>query len=271
MKKLAIGGALAASLLGGSIAIAALTPIGAAFAGDKAQPVAVQAGQDPTPGQGKGAAKGPGERLQTSLDDLVKDGTLTQDQANKVGQKLESSLGKGGPRRPGGFGGQGFLQPGLDAVAKSIGISTDDLKTELKTGKSIAEVATAHGVDPQKVITDLTAAATAKIDEAVQSGKLKSDMADKIKAHLSETISGLVNAKMNGRFGGRGRPGGPGGFGGPNGPAGNGGTANGNGGNASPGLTPGSNAPTTQAPAPTTPDTTAAPDTSAQPSGTLGG
>jgi hypothetical protein len=259
MKKLAIGGAVAASILGGSIAVAALTPIGAAFAGNRSQPVAVQtAASTGSTGQPGPGTKGPGGgRLDQALSDLVKDGTLTQEQADKVAQKLQSSMGGRGGRRGPGFGGGAFIQGGLDEVAKSIGISTDDLKTELQGGKSIADVAKAHNVDPQKVINDLVASASAKIDAAVQSGKLKSDMADKLKSHLSDSITKLVNGQFKGHLpfgpGGRKGPGAPGPGNGPD--ASNGGTTGGNPGSGTPGLTPGSNAPTTAAPAPSTPDT----------------
>src|SRR5436190_24297098 len=99
MKKLAIGGALTAAVLGGSIAVAALTPIGAAFAGSGSRPVALEAGQtsSSTPTSGAQGAKGPG-KVGQALDDLVKDGTITQDQADKIRQKLESTLGHGGGR-----------------------------------------------------------------------------------------------------------------------------------------------------------------------------
>jgi hypothetical protein len=47
---------------------------------------------------------------------------------------------------------------GLDAAATAIGITTDELRTELQAGKTIAQVAQAHNVDPQKVIDVLVAA-----------------------------------------------------------------------------------------------------------------
>jgi hypothetical protein len=276
MKKLAIGAAVTASILGGSVAVAALTPIGAALAGSRSQPAVLTAGQDPstpsTNSQGKGQGKGAG-RLDQALSDLVKDGTLTQEQADKVRQKLESTLGRGGPRGP--RGGFGLLQGGLDEVAKSIGIPTDQLKTELQGGKSIADVARGHNVDPQKVINDLVAAATTRIDDAVKNNKLPQAAADKLKSHLTDAITKLVNGQFKGHLpfgpGGRKGPGGQPGTAAPNG--------SGNPGAPSPGVapaTPGSSTP--NPPAGQAPDTTPAapgtssPDTSAPaPSGTLSG
>src|SRR5262249_27227752 len=163
-----------AAVLGGSVAVAALTPIGAAFAGNRNQPASLTAAADPGTTQPNGQAPrgprgpgGPGGKLDQALSGLVKDGTLTQRQADKVKQKLQGVLGNGG--RPGpraGFGGGAFISGGLDAVAKSIGITTDQLRSELQGGnKSIADVAKAHNVDPQKVINDLVNAAKSKIDD----------------------------------------------------------------------------------------------------------
>ena len=48
-------------------------------------------------------------------------------------------------------------------VAKTIGIKPADLRQELLAGKTIAAIATEHGVQPQKVIDTLVDAANAKI------------------------------------------------------------------------------------------------------------
>ncbi|QXC62767.1 hypothetical protein KSP35_08275 [Aquihabitans sp. G128] len=106
---------------------------------------------------------------------------------------------KGGDHGPGrGFG----LGGDLDVAAKALGISTDDLQAALKDGKSLADVAKAQGVDKQKVIDALVAAAEKQLDEA--------------KAALPDRIADLVDGKVpaggpggfGGGHGGRGGPGG---------------------------------------------------------------
>jgi hypothetical protein len=64
-------------------------------------------------------------------------------------------------------GGPGFGGPGerLDAAAEVIGITADELKTELEAGKSIAQVAEAHDVDPQDVIDALVAKGMERLKE----------------------------------------------------------------------------------------------------------
>jgi transposase-like protein len=52
---------------------------------------------------------------------------------------------------------------GVELAATTIGIDRADLVTELHAGKTIADVATEHGVDPQTVIDALAAAASERI------------------------------------------------------------------------------------------------------------
>jgi hypothetical protein len=54
----------------------------------------------------------------------------------------------------GGAGGGGhhhMRKAGMDAAAKALGMSSDDLKSELKSGKSLKDIASAQGVDLSKV------------------------------------------------------------------------------------------------------------------------
>ncbi|MBI2706272.1 MAG: hypothetical protein HYX32_13405 [Actinobacteria bacterium] len=197
MKRFLIGGVSAVALAGSAFAISVLSPIQLASASRGAPAIEVQAGQSPDttqPGNPQRRPKrdgdrGPGE-MQKALDELVQDGTITQDQANKIKDKFQSLRGPGrGPKAP--F----MLGKGLEEVAASIGISVDQLKTELQSGKSIAEVAQANGADPQKVINDLVASASRRIDEAVTAGKVPADRADQMKARLTDMFTRFVNAK----------------------------------------------------------------------------
>ncbi len=57
-----------------------------------------------------------------------------------------------------GHGGRGLGQPELEAAAKVLGMSTDELSTALKDGKTLADLATAANVDIQDVQDAITAA-----------------------------------------------------------------------------------------------------------------
>jgi hypothetical protein len=85
------------------------------------------------------------------------------------------------------------VRRGVVTAAKTIGIKPVDLVKELRTGKTIAEVATAHGVQPQTVIDALKTAATAKIEKAETANKITADRAAKLEARLDKILPRFVN------------------------------------------------------------------------------
>jgi hypothetical protein len=78
-------------------------------------------------------------------------------------------------------------------AAKTIGITHAVLVQELRAGKTIATIATEHGVQPQAVIDALKAAATAKIDAAKAANKITAARAAKLEHRLDTLIPKLVN------------------------------------------------------------------------------
>jgi hypothetical protein len=82
---------------------------------------------------------------------------------------------------------------GIELSAKTIGVTPKALVTELRTGKSVAQVAGEHGVSTQTVVNALVGAADTKVDQAVTSGKLTSAEAAKIKAALPGYVTKAVN------------------------------------------------------------------------------
>jgi hypothetical protein len=98
-------------------------------------------------------------------------------------------------------------------VAKDLTMTPAELKAALRGGQSIAALAKSKNVDPQKIIDDLMAGVTTRIDAAVTAGKITTAQAAKMKARLTAGITAFVNGTMKGpgafrhRF--RGRFGGP--------------------------------------------------------------
>src|SRR5207247_10051440 len=112
--------------------------------------------------------------------------------------------GPGGRGKPGGFGERGF-GGGLDAAATAIGITPQQLRTEL-AGKSLAQVAQGHGKTAADVATALKNAAHTRIDQAVTAGRIAADQANTQKTQADQRIDQLVNQVMP--QGGAGGPGG---------------------------------------------------------------
>jgi hypothetical protein len=167
---------MAASLLTGAGAGALLfTPNGASAAGTATSATAA-APQDEHDGW-----------LSDALSKLVADGTLTQAQADKVAAALRAARPE---RGPGGPGRRHFGNP--EAVAAAIGITADQLRTEVQAGKSLAQVAEAHGVAEQKVIDAIVADGKAHLDAEVAAGQLTQVQADRRLAELKLHVKDLV-------------------------------------------------------------------------------
>jgi hypothetical protein len=106
-------------------------------------------------------------------------------------------------------------QVGLEAVAEALGMTADELSTQLWGGKTLADLAEEAGVELQDLQDAVTAAQEAAtreaIEQAVEGGNLSREHADWL-------LEGLDNGFWGGRgfrgFGGHGGFGGRGGFGG---------------------------------------------------------
>ncbi len=82
---------------------------------------------------------------------------------------------------------------GIAVSAKTIGVTPADLVTELRSGKSIAQVAAEHNVPSQTVVTALVNGADSKINQAVAANKLSSTLAKEIEAALPGYVTKAVN------------------------------------------------------------------------------
>ncbi len=97
--------------------------------------------------------------------------------------------GPGGPRAHRG-GGMGWFD--LEAAAKAMNITRDQLRQEL-AGKTMAAVAATHSVPASSVSAAIKAAATTRIDQAVSANRMTADQASKAKAELDQKINDFMN------------------------------------------------------------------------------
>jgi hypothetical protein len=83
--------------------------------------------------------------------------------------------------------------------AKTIGVSRRELVTELRTGKSLSEIAGEHSVSVQSVVGALLNAADAHVTKAVANHKLTPTEAAEIEARLQTYVGTLVNHRFGGK------------------------------------------------------------------------
>jgi hypothetical protein len=117
--------------------------------------------------------------LKARLQTLVDDGTLTSSQLDAVVAALEAARPMGGGHEGRGHGGQNHGRPGmggqrgekrqemLTSAAEAIGITAEELKTAIKGGQTIAQVAEANGKTVQSVIDALVAQATTDLTQRI--------------------------------------------------------------------------------------------------------
>jgi hypothetical protein len=139
------------------------------------------------------------------LDQQVKDGKLTQAQADAIKKRRADSGDVLGPGAPAGRpAGPGMMHPGfglgfksgaggaLDGAAQALGLSRADLLKQLRAGRSIADVAKAQSKSLDDVKAAITAAVTKELDQQVTDRKLTADQRDKILSELKSHLDDLV-------------------------------------------------------------------------------
>jgi hypothetical protein len=146
--------------------------------------------------------------VRDALRPLVDNGTLNQSQVDAVVQALRNARPRFGDRdgwgrhdgwgRRDGWGRHGGFS--FDTAANAIGISTDELAQELRSGKSIADVARAKNVNPQKVVDVLVDQFRQRLDREVASGRYTRAEADQILAQGRTRMTDMVNRRFTPRF-----------------------------------------------------------------------
>ncbi len=153
-------------------------------------------GTDQDTDQGRdGRAAERSARITEALQPLVDDGILTVAQRDAVVAALEAAAPLGGHGGHGGRGGHGMRGEGLEAAAEALGMTTDELRTELRDGATIAEIAAAEGVEVQSVIDAMVVAAGAHLAEHVAAGDITQEQAD---ARLEEITARITDHVNNG-------------------------------------------------------------------------
>jgi hypothetical protein len=129
----------------------------------------------------------------TNLDSQKAAGWITADQETALLQRYTDQVtalvnnGPGVP--PGGGQQQGGL---LSTAATFLGMSVSDVQSALKSGKTLADLATSKGKTAADLVTALLAPAKTNLDQAVKDGKITSAQEQTIVTNLTTRVTNLV-------------------------------------------------------------------------------
>ncbi len=135
---------------------------------------------------------------ENQIDADVAAGRLTKEQGDALKAAIESGkvpvLGFG-PGLGLGHHGFGMLGAGLDAAADYLGLSRADLLSQLRSGKTLADVARDRGKSVDGLVTALVNAVETQLDARVADGSLTKEQEQAIESNLKDRITKLVNGE----------------------------------------------------------------------------
>ncbi|MDQ3178412.1 MAG: hypothetical protein M3Q72_12860, partial [Actinomycetota bacterium] len=138
------------------------------------------------------AASTPTDDTGTTTGDTPGDKRAGRDRAGQRDRADKCRDGRGGGRKGHGrMHGRGGNHLFLvrEAIAELLGIEREELRTRIRDGETIAEIAEAEGLDPQDVIDTLVEEAQANLDERFER---RSEI-------LEERVTDLVNGELRDR------------------------------------------------------------------------
>ena len=189
-KKLAAGAVAVAALAGGGAALAA-----GGLGSDEDQQAIIDDAAKRLGVEPQALEEALEDALGARLDEAVKEGRLTEEQAAELKERLENgTLPLFGGRGPGHHhAGFGFHGPELlDAAASYLGVTEAELRTELEGGKSLADVAKAEGKSVDGLEAALTNAVEKQLDDAVKAGRLTEAQRDEALDRFEEHVDDFV-------------------------------------------------------------------------------
>ncbi len=155
-------------------------------------------------GQGKsvdGLVSAVVSAAESKLAGAVAAGRLTLSQEATIESNLRPAITAivDGTAPPAGFGrGSGFfgvvvLRGELRAAAAYLGLTTAQVRSDIQSGQTLAQIAAAQGKTADGLVAALVAATKARLARAVSAGAMTSAQAQSIEATLSRQITDIVN------------------------------------------------------------------------------
>jgi uncharacterized SAM-binding protein YcdF (DUF218 family) len=110
------------------------------------------------------------------LDEAVQQGKITQEQADKIAARKDRGFCGFGF----GEGKMGHRSRNLDGIANILGITSEQLKAELESGKDMKDILTEHGLTMEQFREKMQEQRKAEIERDVAEGKITREQADKM-------------------------------------------------------------------------------------------
>lgn len=139
------------------------------------------------------------------LAQLVKDGKLTQAQANAIKQRLESKTTCNLPGKSGVELGilrstfKKYESTLLNQVASALHLSSSQLQSDLQNGQTLAQIAKAQNITGSQLHTLILNAVQKTLDQARQAGDITQQQETAFMQYLQKH-PGVVNRVLNHRF-----------------------------------------------------------------------
>jgi hypothetical protein len=128
-----------------------------------------------------------------TIDAALAAGDIPRAVADRLKAKVEAADGDGcrwfGRILKRAAGTIGAIRDGLAAAAETLGTTPKDLRAEIRSGKTLKEIAAAHGVSYDTVTSAVVAAVKADLDEAVKAGRITQARADRILERLERNLA----------------------------------------------------------------------------------
>jgi ribosomal protein S13 len=133
------------------------------------------------------------QALANRIDEAVASGRLTEEHGEVLKERIRSGeaplLGlRGGHAR--GF----HAGVDLEAAAELLDLAVTELREQLREGKTLAEIAEEFGTAVDDLVEQLVEAAKARLDDAVESGRLTDEQRDAIEETLEASVRRSVEA-----------------------------------------------------------------------------
>jgi hypothetical protein len=136
------------------------------------------------------------QALENRVDEEVAAGRLTKAQGEELKTRIQSGevpligIGPGGRHHGGG------PAAGLDAAASYLGLTDGQLRSSLRSGKTLAAIAEANGKSVDGLVAAMVAQAKQHIAADVAAGRLTKAQQQDILSNLEQRITDLVNGKI---------------------------------------------------------------------------